>query len=251
MRRLLLAATIALLMAPGLARAASPSIVGASPRQREALDRVLAGMPGTAIDRIVLRSATGTKGLNPPGTVLLTVHASGGDPLRNLWEEWMLGAAFRDASAVGHLTLVTAVATDVDARSLPKPSTAGPPPTGALARARLERSVRAAVAASGATLENMTLLAPRGLAVSARLQTSDPGGFLENQAIPLVKRMNAIHPVGWYLELVDGKGVRAWVAQVSAPAGYGGEWFRNDLEGCDPFGYPQTPGYKPPPCPAL
>lgn len=250
MRRLLLVAAIATLLAPGLAQAAVPSIVGASPKQREVLDHVLAGMPGTAIDRIVLRSATATKGLNRAGTVLLTVHASGGDPLRNLWEEWMLGAAFRDASAAGHLRLVTAVATDVDARRLPKPSIAVPP-SGPAARARLERSVRAAVAASGARLEDLTLLAPRGLAVSARLQISDPAGFLENQAVPLVNRMNALHPVGWYLELVDGRGVKAWVAQVSAPAGYEGEWFRSDLEGCDPFANAQTPGYQPAPCPAL
>jgi hypothetical protein len=251
MRRLLALVAIALLAAPGLARAASPAIIGASAQQREALDHVLAGMPGTAIQSIGLRTGAGTKGLNPPGTVLLSVHAAGGDPLRNLWEEWMLGAAFRDASAAGHLTPVTAVVTDVDARRVPKPSTTGPPSSGPAARAQLERSVRAAVAASGATLKNITLLAPRGLAVAARLQTSDPGGFLENQAIRLVNRMNAIHPVGWYLELVDGKGAKAWIGQVSAPAGYEGEWLRSDLQGCDPFAHPKMTGYKPPPCPAL
>jgi hypothetical protein len=249
-RRSLLIAALALLVTSVAAQASSPEIHGASVKQRHALDQVLAGLPGTAIDAIGLQTATGTKGVSPRGTILLTVRAGGGDPLRNLWEEWMLGAAFRDASAAAHLTPVTAVATDVDTRRVPKPSAAAPPPAGPDAQAKLERQVRAAVAASGATLKSITLLAPRGLAVAARLQTSDPGGFLENQALPLVNRMNAIHPVGWYLELDDHKG-KAWVGEVSAPAGYEGEWFRSDLQGCDPFGHQQPAGYTPAACPAL
>jgi hypothetical protein len=39
--------------------------------------------------------------------------------------------------------------------------------------------------------------------------------------------------------------------QVSAPAGYEGEWLRKDLQGCDPFDHPHGAGYNPPPCPAL
>jgi hypothetical protein len=59
MRRASIIATPARYVAPGLPRAAFPAISGASGKERQALDRVLAGMPATAIDRISRRTASG------------------------------------------------------------------------------------------------------------------------------------------------------------------------------------------------
>ena len=237
-----------LLVGAGSVAAAPPVIVGGTTKQQRVLAELLAGMPNTRISTIVIRAGTNPKAMAPPGTVLIKLHARAQQTLQTVWEEWLLGGAFRELSLRDGLPRVAAVATDDDASRVPDLAdrSTNPQPS---ARLPFARSVAAAIQTSGARLERLTILTVGGFAPAAYFEADDPAAFLKDRLMPLERRLNELTAAGWYLELDDATGRRAWAGRNVPAAGTGGRWVRPDLEGCDPpWSYPA--GYVAPPCPA-
>ena len=235
------------------AATASPirtEIVGGSAEQRELLREILAGMGETRIEAI--RIGKPDKGWKPFGEndVALAVTTAGQHDFRAEWEAWIVAGVFRDRSREQNLPGVVVLEVSDDASRIdPGPNSPRPPRGDADA---IAAEIRRAAADARASVKELALLRPDGIAPAVTLEVPDPAAFLKNR---LASFLDATDPwparsEGRYVEVVDEDGRWAFRAGNSTRLSMGGSGARRGLEGCDPIVHSRPHGYEPPPCPA-
>lgn len=209
-------------------------IVGGNGSQRDLLREILAEMPGNALTRVAIVD----KVYRGEAGVGLDFDSAGGDPLRSDWEEMLAAGAFRDLSAQRGLTPVV---------GLP-PASAVSSETSPDAAARLSTKLRLAAAASGATIERMSVYRVGGLAPAVLLRVQDPAPFLRDRLSRFLEafgdRWRSYD--GTFVEVVDANDRFVWGAGTNPRVSHGSVGTRPDLAGCSPV---LSHGTTPPPCP--
>ena len=169
--------------------------------------------------------------------------------IRDEWELELLGNAFRDASArlgmpevqcLGHASASASI------REFERPEEPAPAPDS------VEERVRRAAALTAASVQELELLQPEGLACAVVLVVAEPHGFLRYGLRAFVELSGHFDRSrrGSYLEVRDGGPEPAWITAYAQGLGMGHA--RGDVTCCDPFyrgGGIEDPG--PPPCPKL
>lgn len=243
----------------------SPSAVktqidGGSPGERNLLRLILAGMGPTGINTALIEDPDAIWNPYPAGAVVLKLDSGPLDPdPRASWEEYLVAGAFLDRSeAEGFPPVLALESTNGASRIGPRRPGAGvprPPPAHAGSEQAALETFRSAATRSGATVRELRVLEPYGIALAIKLEARNPArflqdrlrGFLQDLGVPsLAPRYD-----GFAIELVDEDGERAMMVTEASRAGSFSQWIRPALAGCDPL--PTHPGpccpEPPPPCP--
>jgi hypothetical protein len=228
------AALIDVRLTPTVRRVSEPVIVGGNEKQRALLREILDAIPGNSLTRIELvTSGDGS------GDVTLEFNASGSDPLRSDWEEMLVAGVFRELSAKEGLPAVLGLPPIAPRSGLAAPIDAD----------RLAAKVRSAAAGAAATLEELHVYKPDGIAVAVVLRVDDPAAFLQQR---LPRFLDALGDRwrdydGTFVEVVDDSAAFVWAAGTDPLVSHGSVATRADLTGCSPV---VNLGAMPPPCPA-
>ncbi len=222
--------------------AQSTDVEGGSEFQQALLREIVSGTRPTSIRKIVLVPSS-------RGGLTLEIHAPDRS-LRTLWQGWLIAGAFRDRlKAAGHPTAISL--RDGDSNGAALPPELGVPPKAAKPEdvASARRTFRAAAAAIGSRLDELTIYRPDGVAVAATLESADPARFLVHQMPRFLAALGDrwADYDGTYIRLVDSSGSTVWESSTNARTPTGAVGVREDIAGCSPIA---NYGPTPPACPA-
>ncbi|HEX6699441.1 MAG TPA: hypothetical protein VF101_01800 [Gaiellaceae bacterium] len=211
-------------------------IVGGTSDQRALVEQILGRMAGNVLTRVELVPTTGDS-----GGVSLQTDFSGGDQLRGDWESNLLAGAFRDLSAERGLPPVVGLGPG-----------SGPSGTRSVGdAAALQAKLRSTVAAAGATVEEVSIYSPQGLApvVVMRAPRGQAAAFLEHRLPTVLAALGNpwLTYDGTFVEVVDQNGSFLWAAATAQRVSEGSVASRAGFEGCSPV---VSWGPSPAPCPA-
>jgi hypothetical protein len=223
-------------------------ITGASEAQRRELRWVLAGMGESRVTSVHVDTTRA-----PMKGAGLGLDARGGkEDRRAAWEQMLLAAVFRDRSAERGLPRVVWVSSP---QMLGGASIAYRPPLrvrlfGRADGRRVAARIRRAASLSGASLDQLILLQPNGLAPVIRLRVRDPVRFLRERYERFLAALDEdrIHYEGEFFELVDREGRPIWRTYGVARIHWGGHWARSDLASCWRETTRRPRGRSPAPC---
>ncbi len=163
------------------------------------------------------------------------------------WQEGLVASAFRDrVLANGHVVEVE-LENGEESGAIPGgPATlpgAGPK-TAAAAGERFEE----AAAATGATLDSLTIYKPYGVAVAVVIESADPAAFLAEQMPEFLAAIGDpwTDYDGVDIRIVDAGGESVWEFSTVGRTSTGATGGRQDLLNCGPIG---VWGTTAPPCP--
>jgi hypothetical protein len=228
-------------------------IVGATPQQREILVDALAGIGETKLE--VIEVVPAEKGWSDdPDAVGLEFPTDKGLDMYSEWQGWLVaqvlairagelqlpevgyvGDGEGGASVVGSADPKGRRHSDEDAH-------------------RIAQEIETAAEKVGASVDEIRILRPRGLAVSITLQVSDPAEFLDRR----FRRFDPFRDLrvdaerNRHLRVVDSHGNRivelagAWLGGGTIGTG----WVRPDLIGCYDPALSRPSRWNPPPCPS-
>jgi hypothetical protein len=228
-------------------------IVGATPEQHEILLEALAGIGETKIE--VIEVVPAEKGWSDdPDAVGLEFSTEKGLDMYSEWQSWLVGHVLAARSAELQLPEVAYVG---DARSgasgVGSAPASGQGPPSEADPSRIAGELETAAKRVGASVDEIRILRPRGIAVSITLRVSDPAEFLDKRFWKFDPFGDLVGPAerDHHVRVVDSQGQRiveiagALLGEGSSGAG----WVRPDLIGCYDPAISRPMDWKPPPCP--
>ncbi len=222
-------------------RKAPIDIVGGTTEQQSLLRSIADNMRTTAVTRIEIRGS----GSN----VLLRMQAPD-TSMRTLWEETLIAGAFRDQAKLAHQASTVSLVNGESSGTIP-PGPVTPLPAAKSGDAERTRNtiIDAAGTTSGATLEDLTIYRPSGVAVAVTLKAKDPASFLVHEMPRFLAAIGDLwHDYdGVYVRLLDDSGTTVWETSTAGRTSTGAVGSRADLAGCSPVA---NWGPTPAPCPA-
>jgi hypothetical protein len=243
-------------LAPAGAATTDLRISGATPRERALMRQVVASVQPTAIDSIRFRKPPRKWKPIPRHSVLLDLGSSSSAvPVDafTTWQAWLIIGVYRDRAAKAHLRRVAfySLARLGGEESRLDRSSQSPPPRAKPGQAAsIEAALREAVVASGATVDEVKVLTPLGVAPSVTLRFADPAQYLKNHFDTFVTALHKIGPTeGVFLAGVDTDGNPVFTFGSAERVGSGEIWVQPGLEACNAF-FDHSRPMNPPPCPA-
>jgi hypothetical protein len=234
----------------------SIAVEGGQSRERALLRRVVNGMQGTTLRRIVIGPVPARREADGGAAVPIRFTlVPGGPTVRRQWDEWIVAGAFsRRLLAAGLSAEVDG--TDAEGGFTARAKLPGQPDPQPLSRsqeAAVVKGVRKAVRTSGGDIARLEVHRPYGVAIVLSVTADDPARFLKTKLRPLIGTLGARRErlEGIYLAVLDPRRrlTLEWGAWTRNPAGT--YWVRRDLANCSPIEQSEPPGSeKPPPCPA-
>ena len=224
---------------PQSGRQDSTEIAGGTAEQQSLLRAIVGNMRPTAITTIAIRPSN--------SDVVLRMDAPD-TSMRTLWEETLIAGAFRDRSKIAGQPVAVALENGESSGIIPP----GPMTPLLSARPGDEEKTRRVLATTadklGASLDELTIYRPSGIAVAVTLKTGDPATFLVHAAPRFLAAIGDLWRDydGVYVRLVDGSGATVWETSTAGRTSTGAVGSRADLAGCSPIA---NWGPTPAPCP--
>ena len=238
-------------------------VEGATVAQRELLEELLTGMPGTRlegfriepwdpVDWDELASLGIARGdprhAEPAGVALIATRPPHVDT-RGEWEVELLGIAFRDRAATRGLPPVLCAGHGDGRTALQWEHSKAP--LAAEELSQVEARFRQAVDAADARVDSLEVFRVGGHALAATIEVDEPHSFLRYRLRPLFQALAPLFGplAGDYVEVRDREPERVYVR-----ACYGNGCIRGaraDLACCDPSYRQMTLGPPRPLCPIL
>jgi|GEM_PF-4658549 len=238
-------------------------VEGATVTQRELLEELLAGMPGTRLEGFRIEpwdpvdwdelASLGIARGDPrhaesTGVALIATRPTHVDT-RGEWEVQLLGIAFRDRAATRGLPPVLCAGHRDGRAALQWEHSKAP--LAAEELSQVEEHVRQAVDAADARVASLEVFRVGGHALAATIEVDEPHSFLRYRLRPLFQ---ALAPVfgplaGDYVEVRDHEPERVYVRACYGNGRIRGA--RADLACCDPSYRQMTLGPPRPLCPIL
>jgi hypothetical protein len=261
MRRFVVALAV-LTAIVGTARAAAPagpSIVGGSEQQRTLLARLAAGMQTDAVREIDI-DTLGPSEWQPHSAgavkIVFTDVPSARRSIHSWWEDAVVAGAFRDESEIQKLPNVVVYEDDAGGARI-WPRWISPPPVATDERTQAEESqIRDAAAGRQATVRELLIRRPDGLAPEIVIAVRNPAAFLLRKLRGFLRDLTFFGPIdsprleGIYVRVVNRQGRFAWEGASATRVSSWAARTRPDLAGCFSLTVTGPMGQRPKPCPA-